>query len=49
MHQLVYEVLRPKIMGRHVNLSLKTNNFMKLNTLKVIINLKEICYIFVTQ
>ena len=45
MHQLMYEVLLPKLMGRHVNLSQKTNSFMKLNTLKVIINLKEIRYI----
>ena len=49
MHQLMYEVLLPKVMGRHGNLSLKTNSFMKLNNLKVIINLKEICYIFGTQ
>ena len=49
MHQLMYEVLLPKVMGRHGNISLKTNSFMKLNNLKVIINLKEICYIFGTQ
>ena len=48
MHQLMHEVLLPELIGRHVNLSLKTNSSMKLNTVKVIINLKEICYIFDT-